>query len=74
MTSKPDKCPECGSGKVASILYGLPIFDEDLERRLNAGEVILGGCCMRGDDPLRHCMECHHRWGKREAGIWITEV
>jgi hypothetical protein len=70
MTSKPDRCPECGSEKVASILYGLPMFDEELERRLNAGEVVLGGCCVLGDDPLWQCMECRHSWGKREVGIW----
>jgi hypothetical protein len=70
MTSKPAQCPRCGSEKVASILYGLPIFDEELKRRLNAQEVILGGCIISGNDPLWHCVECYHRWGKREAGIW----
>ena len=73
MTPTPDKCPECGSAKVASILFGLPMFDEELKRQLNAGEITLGGCCTTGDDPLWHCNGCHHRWGKREAGIWITE-
>ena len=46
LTSKPDKCPECGSKKVARILNGLPIVDEELERRLNTREVTLGGCCV----------------------------
>ena len=46
MTSKPDECPECGSTKVASILYGLPSFDEELEQQLNAEEVVLGGCTI----------------------------
>ncbi len=71
MTSKPDKCPECGSKKVASILCGLPIFDDELDRRLDAGEVVLGGCCTISTEPLWKCVECHRRWGKREAGIWI---
>ncbi len=43
-TKKPDARPKCGSEKVASILYGLPMLDEELKRRLNAGEVTLGGC------------------------------
>lgn len=76
MTSKPDKCPECGSGRVASILYGLPMFDEELKRQIDAGEIILGGCCVRGDDPLWECMKCHHRWDKREVvwrGSWGSE-
>ena len=37
MTLKPDRCPRCGSVKVARVLYGLPRFDEELERRLSAG-------------------------------------
>ena len=69
MTPKPDGCPKCGSEKVAGILYGLPSFDEGLERRLNAGEVVLGGCTITDDDPLWHCLDCQHRWGKREVGI-----
>ena len=35
--NKPDACPKCGSKKLASILYGLPMFDEELERRLSPG-------------------------------------
>ena len=73
MTSKPDKCPECGSKKVASILYGLPMFDEELKRRINAGEIVLGGCCVTGDDPLWRCVDCHHHWGKEQAGKWLTK-
>ena len=43
MTSKPDKFPECGSKKVASIFYGLPMFNEELERRLSTGEIVAVG-------------------------------
>jgi hypothetical protein len=50
---------------VARILYGLPNFDEELERRLAAGEVVLGGCCVFGDDPVWRCLECHESFGKR---------
>ena len=60
MTSNPDRCPECGSGKVASMLYGLPLFDEERRRQLKAGEISLGGCCITGDDPLGRCMKCEH--------------
>ena len=41
MTPRPDGCPQCRSEKGAGILYGLPSFDEGLERRLHAGEVVL---------------------------------
>ena len=70
MTPRPDGCPQCGSEKVAGILYGLPSFDEGLERRLHAGEVVLGGCTITDDDPLWHGLDCRHHWGKREVGIW----
>jgi len=73
MKSKPDKCPKCGSAKVANILYGMPIFNEKLERGLESGEVTLGGCCITDDDPLWLCTACDHRWGKREARISTTE-
>ncbi len=73
MKSKPKKCPNCGSAKVASILYGLPMFNEELERDLESGEVILGGCCVTDDDPLWQCMECDHRWGKMESRISTKE-
>jgi hypothetical protein len=66
MTSKPEKCPDCGSDRVASILYGLPGFTGDLKRRLDAGEVILGGCCVSDYDPIWQCIKCQHRWGRRE--------
>jgi len=31
-----------GSKKLVSILYGLPMFDDELDRRLNAGETVPG--------------------------------
>ena len=65
MTEKPDACPKCGSNKVARILYGLPDFSEELERKLGAGEIVLGGCTVFGDDPTWHCNDCGHRWGGR---------
>ncbi len=73
MKSKLDKCPKCGSAKVASILYGLPMFNEKLERELESGEVTLGGCCITDDDPLWQCIACDHRWGKTEAPISTEE-
>jgi len=40
---KPKKCPECGSGSIAEILYGLPAYDEQMEGDLDAGKIVLGG-------------------------------
>jgi hypothetical protein len=68
MASKPDTCPNCGSNRVASILYGLPVFNEELERKLDAEEIVLGGCCVCGDDPNWHCIACRHQWGSVDSG------
>ena len=58
------RCPSCGAVEVAAILYGLPRFDDELRADLDAGRVVLGGCCIGGDDPVWVCRGCHHHWGK----------
>ncbi|MDY6838347.1 MAG: hypothetical protein SWH78_10260 [Thermodesulfobacteriota bacterium] len=34
---KTEKCPECGSWRIAEIPYGMPSMDARLERDLEAG-------------------------------------
>ncbi len=72
MKEKPEVCPKCGSQRVADILYGLPIFSKELERELDAGGTVLGGCMVTGDDPSWYCVECGHRWGKRGHPNWTV--
>lgn len=55
---KPRKCPVCGSFRIAEILYGLPEFSAKLKRDLDAGRIILGGCCITNDDPKWQCADC----------------
>ena len=55
---KPRKCPQCGSAKIADILYGLPAFSPELDKSLKEGKIVLGGCIMWGDDPKWKCAEC----------------
>jgi len=50
-TRKPRRCPACGSKRIASIMYGYPLFSEELEQKLEAGKITLGGCCISDDDP-----------------------
>ncbi len=38
---KPRKCPSCGVKPIATILYGLPIYSDELEARLQAGKIEL---------------------------------
>lgn len=62
---KPQICQRCGSTKIADIVYGLPAYDEELERYLNDGKIILGGCCFSKDSPQWECCECHAQFFKQ---------
>ena len=55
---KPRKCPVCGVASIANILYGMPVFNPQLERKLAEKKVILGGCVISDDDPSWGCTEC----------------
>jgi hypothetical protein len=71
MDDPPDRCPNCGSPKVARIHYGRPVFSDELRRMLGAGEVVLGGCLTTGDVPAWECQVCLHRWGN---GRWPSQT
>jgi len=40
---KPRKCPQCGSAKIADILYGHPAYLPELDKSLKEGKIVLGG-------------------------------
>ncbi len=56
--SKPKKCPECGSTRVANILFGMPAFSKEIEEKIHEGKIVLGGCCISDDDPKWKCIDC----------------
>ena len=61
--SKPRKCPNCGSVKIARIVYGL--IDEltpDLESDLREDKVVLGGCVI--GEAKWGCVDCGTRLSK----------
>ena len=64
---KQRKCPECDSVKIAGILYGMPVFDEQFDQDLKAGKVVLGGCLLSDESPEWHCSECDFEWSERHA-------
>ncbi len=51
-------CPHCGSKNTVPIMYGLPVFSPQMEKKLNEGRLQLGGCCLTGNDPDRYCNNC----------------
>ena len=60
--------PRCKSDNVARIQWGLPAFTEELERGLESGRVILGGCCISPDSPELHCNDCGAEFGHLDFG------
>ena len=60
-TRKPRKCPKCGHTPVGEILWGMPHFDAKLEELMNAGKIIIGGCCLSPDDATWECSKCHQQ-------------
>ena len=66
------KFPVCGSRNKARIIYGLPLFNEHLQEKLETGKISLGGCCIdsvsvNGErvrtDPTRVCNDCNKEFG-----------
>ena len=55
---KPRKCPACGSNIVAAILYGMPDMSEELQSKIESGNVVLGGCCQEMNGPVWQCSQC----------------
>lgn len=62
ITERPSHCPSCGSPRVASILYGEPTFDSDLQHDIDSQRVVLGGCMVSEGMPEWQCVDCHHDW------------
>ena len=66
MRRRPDKCPQCGSPRVAEIVYGLPdpaLVDADSEADVETERFVLGGCCIGRRNPRWHCLACEYQWG-----------
>ena len=57
-------CPYCGSRNIARIFRGMPAFTEELQRELDEGKVVLGGCGVEGIYPLPryHCNDCEEEF------------
>jgi len=65
---KPRRCPACGSGRIATILWGYPAFSEELHHDLAEGRLTLGGCCVTDDDPTWQCTDCETEFYKKFDG------
>jgi hypothetical protein len=53
-------CPQCGSGDVAQLIWGLP--GPELMEKADQGEVVLGGCVVPEQVPHLTCRSCDATW------------
>jgi len=67
---RPNACPVCGCELFAAILYGLP-GTIDIAA-LDAGHVVLGGCCIRTDSPAWRCTSCGHGIEGASESVLVT--
>ena len=56
--SNPKKCPNCGHTPVGKILWGMPDMSPKLQKSMEKGKTIIGGCCIGFDDPTWECSKC----------------
>ena len=72
--NKPTACPSCGSIKIATIVYGTPVYLEpkvyylntfsdfqlhpDIVKKIESGEIELGGCIISDKSPSWRCKDC----------------
>jgi len=59
MSNKINCCPNCNSSRVARILYGMPMFNDKLDKAMKEGKIVLGGCCITDNDPDYQCLDCN---------------
>ena len=66
------RCPRCGSTNTARYIYGYPLFNEKLQKKLDEGKWVLGGCLINIAEvngkqvnlmPARQCNHCHKDFG-----------
>lgn len=56
------KCPKCKSNSIARFFYGLPDFTEELKKRIDNKEIVLGGCEISWDNPIYFCNDCENEF------------
>ncbi|HAE15778.1 MAG TPA: hypothetical protein DCG51_04435 [Erysipelotrichaceae bacterium] len=66
------KCPRCGSTNTARYIYGYPLNNAEMQKKLDEGKWALGGCCIYSAEvngqiidimPSRYCNDCHKDFG-----------
>lgn len=42
----------------------MPAFSAELEKDLNNGKIVLGGCCIENNSPTWKCADCEREFWK----------
>jgi len=66
---KPKKCTICNSSNIASIRYGMPAYDEKLEKDIADNKIVLGGCEIREDAAKWICTDCETEYYKENQVV-----
>lgn len=66
---KPKKCANCNSRNIASILYGMPAYDEKMEKDIADKKIVLGGCEIHEDAAKWICTDCETEYYKENPAI-----
>ncbi len=68
------KCPQCGGDSVATILWGYPAFNDALRKKIDSGEIHLGGCIVTEESPRYHCNQCGFEFDNDKTVFDIKNV
>lgn len=64
------RCLHCGQDSVVPIVYGLP--GHQLMAFAARGEVVLGGCEIKQDQPTHACKACGLEWVKEPGSASLS--
>jgi hypothetical protein len=52
-------------------MWGLPTWEAG--EAAKRGEIVLGGCCVSGDDPEWFCRDCGWAWNAHRGEQWAKK-
>lgn len=55
-------CPSCSKKTGVEIAYGMP--SEELAKKAELGELVLGGCVIEPGQPDYRCLSCGFEWDR----------
>ena len=65
-------CPNCGLNNIMNIEYGNP--DEAMIRRIEAGEILHGGCAIDGLMQNYYCLDCDTRFDLTSSQHFLESI